>query len=185
MSRPSSPAPPLAPAPRPRHEDGWSAGELARLVGVSTDTLRHYERKGVLPAPRRLANGYRRYPHDALARVRTVRAALALGFTLDELASLLRARARGRPPCREVRDLAAAKLEAGERRLAELSRLLDVLREVLAAWDERLAGTPQGAAAGLLEALAAGHGSLAGALAPDPSPPRTIHAFARSPRRKP
>src|ERR1700754_1035172 len=52
------------------------AGELARAAGVSTDTLRHYERKGVLQKPRRSANGYREYPPDALARVLLVRRAL-------------------------------------------------------------------------------------------------------------
>ena len=146
---------------------------------MSTDTLRHYERKGVLPEPLRLANGYRRYPADALARVRTVRAALSLGFTLDELAALLRARERGRPPCREVRELAAAKLAAAERRLAELSRLLDALRGVLAAWDERLAGTPAGAAARLLDAL----GATPGLVPEDLSTISPIQPLAPLPRR--
>jgi DNA-binding transcriptional MerR regulator len=152
-------------------------GELARLVGVSTDTLRHYERKGVLPAPHRLANGYRRYPPEALARVRTVRAALAVGFTLDELAALLGARDRGRPPCREVRELAATKMAAAEQRLAELSRLVETLRGLLASWDARLAATMPGAAAHLLETLAAEHGadppsSSRPRLVPPPTPSR-------------
>lgn len=60
------------------------AGELARAAGVSTDTLRHYERKGVLGAARRPANGYREYPPEALGRVLLVRRALAFGFTLGE-----------------------------------------------------------------------------------------------------
>src|ERR671928_552127 len=93
------------------------AGELARAAGVSTDTLRHYERKGVLQRPRRSPNGYREYPTDALARVLLVRRALAYGFTLDELARVLRARERGGAPCREVRALAAAKLSDVEARL--------------------------------------------------------------------
>lgn len=140
---PSVPAEPDAPL---------RSGELARLAGVSTDTLRHYERKGVLAPPERAANGYRRYPPQALARVRTVRAALALGFTLDELAAVLRARTSGRPPCREVRALAAEKLLAAEAQLVELERLVATLRHVLAAWDARLAGT-NGGPAHLLEAL--------------------------------
>ena len=60
------------------------AGELAHRVGVSTDTLRHYERKGVLPRPRRGANGYRMYPASAVDRVTLIRRALAVGFTLDD-----------------------------------------------------------------------------------------------------
>ena len=130
------------------------AGALASQCGVSTDTLRHYERKGVLPPPRRLANGYRAYPAEALTRVRIIRTALALGFTLDELAPLLRARDRGRPPCLAVRELAAAKLAAAESQLAELGRLVTAMRELLAAWDRRLGATPAGEAAHLLEGLA-------------------------------
>src|SRR5947208_1129910 len=107
------------------------AGELARASGVSTDTLRHYEHKGVLPKPRRSANGYREYPPDALARVLLVRRALAYGFTLDELARVLRARERGAAPCREVRALAAAKLSDVEARLRELTALRDELRATL------------------------------------------------------
>ena len=129
------------------------AGELARAAGVSTDTLRHYERKGVLGAPRRSANGYREYPPEALARVTLVRRALAFGFTLDELARVLRTRERGGAPCREVRALAAGKLAEVEARLAELLELRGELRAILGEWDSRLAGTDDGARAGLLESL--------------------------------
>lgn len=129
------------------------SGQLAQLCGVSSDTLRHYERKGVLPAPRRLANGYREFPASALLRVRTVRAALALGFTLDELAEVLGERERGGAPCRRVRQMAAEKLAAGEARLADLERLLDSLRQLLAEWDSRLAATADGRRAGLLDVL--------------------------------
>ena len=61
---------------------------LARLAGVSPDTLRHYEAKGLLPRAARSKNGYREYPAEALARVGLVRRAVALGFTLDELARI-------------------------------------------------------------------------------------------------
>lgn len=130
------------------------AGELARAAGVSTDTLRHYERKGVLSAPRRSANGYREYPPEALARVLLVRRALAFGFTLDELARVLRTRERGGVPCREVREMAAGKLSEVESRLRELRVLRGELRAILGEWDERLAGAADGGRAGLLESLA-------------------------------
>ena len=130
------------------------AGELARAAGVSTDTLRHYERKGVLQRPRRSPNGYREYPPDALARVLLVRRALAFGFTLDELARVLRARERGGAPCREVRALAASKLTDVEARLRELTALRDELRATLTDWDARLSKTDGGGRAGLLESLA-------------------------------
>ncbi|MFN2596968.1 MAG: heavy metal-responsive transcriptional regulator [Pyrinomonadaceae bacterium] len=130
------------------------AGELARAAGVSVDTLHHYERKGVLAAPRRSANGYREYPADALGRVRLVRRALSIGFTLDELARILRARGGGRAPCREVRALAGAKLADVESRLRELLLVRDELRVVVKEWDAKLARTPEGERAGLLDALA-------------------------------
>ena len=134
------------------------SGELARLAGVSTDTLRHYERKGVLARPRRAANGYRQYPPGALARVLLVRRALAVGFTLDELARVLSVRDGGAAPCKEVRALAATKLAEVEERLAQLVELRDELRATLKDWDGRLAQTTDGGRASLLESLAAGKG---------------------------
>lgn len=130
------------------------SGELAKLAGVSSDTLRHYERKGVLAAPRRLANGYRAYTMQTLERVRLIRRALAVGFTLDELALIFKERGRGRAPCRQVREMAAAKLVEVETRLSEMLRLRDELRATLRAWDAKLAKTRDGEPATLLEALA-------------------------------
>jgi DNA-binding transcriptional MerR regulator len=129
------------------------SGKLAALAGVSTDTLRHYERKGLLPKALRLDNGYRAYAPEMLERVRTIRAALAVGFTIDELGRILRARDRGESPCREVRELAGAKLEMLEQRRRELAALCKQLRGVLQDWDSRLAATGPGARAGLLLSL--------------------------------
>ncbi|MFN2414157.1 MAG: heavy metal-responsive transcriptional regulator [Pyrinomonadaceae bacterium] len=157
------------------------AGELARAAGVSTDTLRHYERKGVLGRPRRSANGYREYPPDALARVLLVRRALAFGFTLDELARVLRTRERGGAPCREVRSLAAGKLAEVEARLTELVELRGELRSILAEWDSRLTGATEGARAGLLESLA-GRAGRRGGKGPGGAP--RVRASKRAERRK-
>ena len=129
------------------------ARELARLCGVSTDTLRHYERIGVLPRAPRSRSGYRQYPRSAETRVRMVRRALALGFSLSELARILRIRERGGAPCREVRRLAETKLAELERRIDELAELRDHVRRLLVEWDARLDATPEGRRAGLLEAL--------------------------------
>lgn len=106
----------------------------------------------------RYANGYRRYPPDALERVLLVRRAITFGFTLDELARVLSARDRGAAPCKEVRALAAAKLEEAEERLVQLTALRDDLRAALSDWDGRLSKTPGGGRARLLESLAAGTG---------------------------
>jgi len=131
-------------------EESLRPAELARLSGLSKDTLRHYERKGLL-ASRRLANGYREYPRAALGRVRVVQRALSVGFTLDELARLLRIRERGGAPCRQVRKLAALKLEAIDEQLRDLRTMRSDLRAMLADWDERLAKTARGKRAWLLE----------------------------------
>ena len=129
------------------------SAELARLAGVSPDTLRHYELKGLLPTARRSANGYREYPPEACTRVRLVRRAVALGFSLDELALILNVRDRGGAPCSAVRALAAEKLAILEGRLAELQDACERLRGVLAHWDALLSRTPRGARAALLDAL--------------------------------
>jgi DNA-binding transcriptional MerR regulator len=131
------------------------SGELARLAGVSTDTLRHYERKGVLAAPRRGTNGYREYEPQALDRVLLVRRALGVGFTLDELARVLKDRERGGVPCRQVREMASAKLAELETRLSELEAVRDHLQATIEGWDTRLARAPAGERAGLLESLVA------------------------------
>ena len=134
-------------------EKTWSAGELARRAGVSADTLRHYERKGVIAPPPRGTNGYRKYPEQTLERVQLIRRALGLGFTLDDLAGVLQARDRGGIPCGKVRALAATKLEEVELRLRELTIQRDNLRAALRAWDTQLAKTPAGKRAGLLDSI--------------------------------
>jgi MerR family copper efflux transcriptional regulator len=149
------------------------SAQVARLCGVSVDTLRHYEEKGLLPRARRSANGYREYPEQALARVRLVRRAVALGFALDELVSVLKRRDEGGAPCRDVRALAAAKLVLLEGRLAELHAACERLRTVVDHWDTLLDGTPAGKRAALLDAL----DGMVDAGAPSPLVP---HALRRT-----
>jgi DNA-binding transcriptional MerR regulator len=123
------------------------------LLGVSSDTLRHYERLGILSRAPRAANGYRLYPPDAARRVRLVQSALDVGFNLRELARVLRVRDAGGAPCREVRELAARKLRETEVRLEQLVLFRRELQRLLKQWDRRLENTPRGRQAGLLEAL--------------------------------
>lgn len=129
------------------------SGELARLAGVSTDTLRYYERKGLFPRPRRSANGYRQYPPETLDRIRLVRRALAVGFSVDELSQVLRERDKGKAPCQQVRGLLAEKLTGLERQLVELGALRDELHGILSDWDARLRQTEPGGQARLLDTL--------------------------------
>jgi DNA-binding transcriptional MerR regulator len=120
------------------------SGQLARECGVSTDTLRHYERVGVLSKPRRTQAGYRQYSPEAVKRVRLVRRALGMGFTLEELARILKVRDSGGAPCREVRSLAKTKLDQVSRKIEDLCDLRDYMRRVLEDWDRRLDGMANG-----------------------------------------
>jgi DNA-binding transcriptional MerR regulator len=129
-------------------------GELARLAGVSVDTLRHYERKGLIN-PRRAANRYREYPEQAVDRVLMVRRALSVGFSLDDLARIFKERDSGGSPCRTVRQLAKAKLTEIEQMIEELGSVRDDLKAILIDWDIRLERAGTGQPARLLEALAA------------------------------
>ncbi|MEK6301395.1 MAG: heavy metal-responsive transcriptional regulator [Acidobacteriota bacterium] len=131
------------------------SGELAAQAGVSTDTLRHYERKGLIREPRRSPNGYREYSLQSLERLQLVRRALAVGFTLDELARVLRVRDKGGAPCRQVRELAAVKLNAVEAQIKQMSALRDELRGLLSEWDSLLDASTTGQPVHLLERLAA------------------------------
>jgi DNA-binding transcriptional MerR regulator len=131
--------------------------ELARLAGVSADTLRYYERRRLMPTIRRSAAGYRLFSPEALVRVRMIRGALALGFSVNELSDIFHERNSGGAPCHRVRRLAAEKLVALEARLRELQSCRRDLRETLGEWDRLLARTPHGKPARLLEAFAAAH----------------------------
>ena len=139
------------------HSGPWTIGALAKATGVSTDTLRHYERKGVLHS-QRAGNGYREYPEDALERVRMIRQGLAIGFTLDELRSIFKVFDRGGAPCQQVRSLAAHKLAQIETHLQEVIALRDDLKTALEDWDKRLAKTASGQRAGLLKTLVTRNG---------------------------
>ena len=135
----------------------WRIGDLAEASDVSTDTLRHYERKGVLRSER-AGNGYRQYAEGTLERVQMIRKALAIGFTLDELAEILNVFDRGGAPCQQVRSLAASKLSQIEAHLTDVISLRDELRDALKEWDRRLAKTPSGQRANLLKTLTTRNG---------------------------
>ena len=134
-----------------------NSGELARLAGVSSDTLRYYERRRLLPFVPRSAGGYRLFPPETLHRVQLIQSALSIGFSVRELCAIFRERESGAAPCRRVRELAAEKLVAVEARLRELRSCRCELRKALGEWDQLLAKTPRGKQARLLEAFAATH----------------------------
>ena len=127
--------------------------DVARAAGVSPDTLRHYERKGLLPGVTRTAAGYRRYSPAMVQRVLLIQRALVVGFSLPDLQRILGLRDTGGAPCRSVRDLLEKRFEDLNQRIDELIGLRDDLRALLAEWDTTLAQTPQGQRAHLLESL--------------------------------
>jgi DNA-binding transcriptional MerR regulator len=127
---------------------------LADASGVSADTVRHYERLGLLPRAVRTPAGYRRFPPESVDRVLLIQRALTVGFSLRELAAVLERRERGAPPCRRVRALVGERLASLESRLSELTSLRDEMRHLVRDWDARLARTPQGQRARLLDVLA-------------------------------
>jgi DNA-binding transcriptional MerR regulator len=146
------------------------SGELARLTGVSRDTLRLYERRGLLPAPGRSQSGYRRYGAAAAHRVRLIRAALSIGFTIDELGEIFAARDGGRAPCRRVHALAIQKASSLEARIAEMQGILGALNLAIRDWDHTLTRTGPHERAGLLERFLALHPESTASISPMMSP---------------
>jgi MerR family transcriptional regulator, copper efflux regulator len=146
------------------------SGELAKMAGVSRDTLRHYERNGLLPLPQRAANGYRRYPPQALERMRLIRSALAIGFTVEELREIFAARDRGLAPCQQVYSLAVRKREALRAHIDELQALQAALEKAIRDWAKKLKAVEPGKRAGLLEMFVANHPESMRSLSPMMSP---------------
>lgn len=106
---------------------------LARQAGVGIDTVRYYERMGLLPEPPRRASGYRVYPADALQRLQFIRRAKNLGFSLEEIKELLELSRQSGNGVSAVKATAAAKLKDVEERIAELERMRDGLRQLVQA----------------------------------------------------
>jgi len=130
-----------------------SIGKIAGLAGVTPDTIRYYEKLGLLPKPIRTAAGYREYSAEAVNRLSLVRNAQRFGFSLREIAGFLRARDAGGKPCHDVRAAAQRMLDAVDRQIAELVAAREHMRETLKAWDLRLERTPASQKAHLLEEL--------------------------------
>ena len=149
------------------------SGELAAAAGVNVQTLRYYERRGLLPEPRRTLGGYREYDADAVALLRVVKAAQRLGFTLDEVAELLDT-GRRRHPTPDLQQRARDKLAEIEDRMADLARIRDGLRQVLAARCDSLTNcTCQDCPLPFIELAAVRPTPTAAPTAPAPARPET------------
>ena len=109
-----------------------SIGQVARQAGVGVETVRFYEREGLLEEPPRRASGYRQYPEHVVQRIRFIKRAQQLGFSLKEILELLMLRVDGQTSCEEVKQHAEAKIAAVERKLIELQRMRQALLQVAA-----------------------------------------------------
>ena len=114
--------------------DGLRSGELAAAAGVNVQTLRYYERHGLLDEPDRSLGGHRMYPPETVTVLRVIKAAQRLGFTLDDVAGLLEAgrHHHGRRIKDGLQAHAAAKLVEVEAKLADLAVIRETLRAALA-----------------------------------------------------
>jgi MerR family transcriptional regulator, mercuric resistance operon regulatory protein len=106
--------------------------QVAEQAGVNVQTLRYYERRGLLPEPPRGESGYRVYDADAVRRVRFIKRAQELGFGLREAESLLALAAGGPESCEAAREVADAKLAELDERIADLLAMRDSLRRLAA-----------------------------------------------------
>jgi DNA-binding transcriptional MerR regulator len=111
-------------------------GQVADGAGVSVDTVRFYERRGVLPAPERAPSGYRTYTTATIERIRLARRLQALGLTLDEVIDALHATDRGDASCESERWRLEAVLERIDTKMDELRAARSEVRKVLAACEQ-------------------------------------------------
>ncbi|MEV4351135.1 MerR family transcriptional regulator [Actinoplanes sp. NPDC049596] len=113
---------------------GLRSGQVADAAGVNRQTLRYYERRGLLPEPERSLGGHRLYPAETVTVLKVIKAAQRLGFTLDEVADLLASggHRHGRPDA-GLRERATAKLAEVEAKIADLQVIAATLRAAVAA----------------------------------------------------
>ncbi len=123
-------------------------GRIAKRADVGIDTIRFYERRGLLPEPRRTASGYRLYPPTTITRLHFIRRAKELGFSLDEIVTLLTLQDTGGPKA-DVKAITHRKLEQVEAKIADLERMRDVLRKL----DRDCSGTGDVGGCPIIEAL--------------------------------
>jgi len=107
-------------------------GQLAGAAGVNIQTVRFYERRGILPKPGRTSSGYRIYSAEAVRLIRFIKRAQELGFTLDEIADLLRLRNNRRSSCARVKSAGQVKMAAVEAKIASLQAIKRALAVLLA-----------------------------------------------------
>jgi len=111
--------------------DALTIGQLGQATDTKVETIRYYEKIGLLPAPRRTTGNYRSYAAEHLQRLGFIRRARELGFSIEDVRELLKLAAHGERPCEEVDQLVARHLETTERKIEALTRLRRELRDTL------------------------------------------------------
>jgi DNA-binding transcriptional MerR regulator len=111
-----------------------TVGEVAKRADLGVQTLHYYERLGLLPKPRRSAANYRLYDPEIVERLRFIKKAHSLGFTLEEIREILSLRDHGRAPCRRVAELGERRLQQVEQELARLEAFRGALAAALPRW---------------------------------------------------
>ncbi len=112
--------------------ENLTIGKLARKAQVNVETVRYYERRGLIPEPPRLESGYRLYSKDAVARIRFIKRAKKLGFSLREISDLLSLRIDPRTTCSDVKKKAEAKVTDIEEKIEDLQRIKIALAKLVA-----------------------------------------------------
>jgi DNA-binding transcriptional MerR regulator len=131
----------------------YRSGEVAKICKCSADTLRHYERLGLIQEPLRSENRYRKYPKETIHRVKQIQAALRIGFTLNELSKIFKIRDQDGVPCKNVRDLAETKLQQLDEQIEHITATREQLKQLIKEWDKLLTQKSPDARAGLLDKL--------------------------------
>lgn len=116
---------------------GMTIGQVAKKGGVNIETVRYYERQGLIPPPPRRESGYREYPEETVKRIRFIKRAQELGFSLREIAELLALRVGPGTTCGEIRKVAEAKIADIEGKIRTLQRMMGVLLKLAAACSGR------------------------------------------------
>lgn len=114
-----------------------TTGQLASKAKVNVQTVRYYERRGLIPDPPRRESGYRKYPQDTAARIEFIKRAQVLGFSLAEISELLSMRAGSDATCGDVKKRAEAKVADIEEKIRDLDRIKSALMELIAACQGR------------------------------------------------
>lgn len=117
----------------PHTASSLTIGAVAKRAGVAIDTIRYYEREGLLPEPARRPSGYRSYGEDTVAQLRFIRRAKNLGFTLEEIRELLALSADRQRGVKAVKQRAQQRLAEIEARIAELQRVRAGLAQLIEA----------------------------------------------------